>query len=115
LDSKKLAQFIARLSLEKKAEDVIIMDMRELTNISDFFVVCSGDSNVQIKAISDYVFDELKNNKVKIWHVEGKSAANWVLLDLVDVVLHIFKPETREFYGLEKLWGDAKIERMEDQ
>ncbi len=115
MNSEKLARKVALLSLEKKAENVIMMDMRELTNIADFFVMCSGDSDIQIKAISDHIFDELKKQNIKIWHIEGTSSSNWVLVDMVDVVLHIFKPETREFYGLEKLWGDAKIEKMEDK
>jgi len=114
LNSEQLARFIARLSFEKKAEDVIIMDVRELTNIADYFVVCSGDSDVQIRAIADYVCDELKKNSVKIWHIEGKDSSNWVLVDLVDVVFHIFRPEAREFYGLENFWGDATIEKMEE-
>ncbi len=115
LDSEKLSLLIARLSLEKKAENVIIMDLKEITPITDYFVICSGDSDIQVKAICDYIIEELEKENIQIWHVEGHQALNWVLLDLVDVIIHIFRPEVRDFYALEKLWGDAKITKLEDQ
>ncbi len=115
MDSKELAHLIANLSLEKKAEDVLILDLRELTTITDYFVICSGETDIQVKAISDNIIDKLKEQKIKVWHREGYESLNWVLLDLVDVVVHIFRPETRDFYALEKLWGDAEIIKVEDQ
>lgn len=115
LDSEKLSLLIARLSLEKKAEDVIIMELKEITSITDYFVICSGDSDIQVKAICDHIIEELEKENIQIWHVEGHQALNWILLDLVDVVIHIFRPEVREFYALEKLWGDAKITKVGDQ
>jgi ribosome-associated protein len=115
LNSKQLSQFVAKLTLEKKAEQVIIMDLRKITGITDYFVICSGDSDVQVKAICDHIRDQLEKKDIKIWHMEGYQALNWVLIDLVDVVIHIFKPEVRDFYALERLWGDAKITRVEDQ
>jgi len=114
LNSEQLSRFIAELTLEKKAEAVMIMDLRELTSITDYFVICSGDSDIQVKAICDYITEKLEQENLKIWHIEGYQSSNWVLMDLVDVVIHIFKPEVREFYGLEKLWGDAKITKVED-
>jgi len=115
LNSEQLSQFVAELSLEKKAEDVIIMDLREVTSITDYFVICSGDTDAQIKAICDHIREQLEQNDIKIWHVEGYQFLNWVLIDLVDVVIHIFRPEVRDYYGLERLWGDAKTTRVEDQ
>ncbi len=115
MDSKKLAEIIAQLSLEKKAEDVLILDLREITTITDYFIICTGQTDVQVKAISDNIIDKLADQNIKVWHKEGYESLNWVLLDLVDVVVHIFLPEIREFYALEKLWGDAEITRIEDQ
>jgi len=115
LNSEQLSRHIAELSLAKKAENVIIMDLKELTSITDYFVICSADSDIQIKAISDHITEELEKQHIKIWHVEGYQSLTWVLLDLVDVVVHIFRPDVREFYALEKLWGDAKITQVKEQ
>jgi len=115
LKSTELAHLIAQFSLEKKAEDVMILDLRGITTITDFFVICSGDTDHQVKAISDNIIEKLANQKIKVWHREGYESLNWVLLDLVDVVVHIFQPETRDYYSLEKLWGDAEIIKIEDQ
>jgi ribosome-associated protein len=113
LKSPLLAQAVARLALTKKAADVVVMDLRGLTSMTDFFVVCSADSDVQIRAIADAVDDGMITKGVSPWHRESGSS-NWVLLDFVDVVVHIFHRNTRGFYNLEKLWGDAKITRAAD-
>lgn len=115
MNSEQLSQLIAELCLQKKAEQVILMDLREITSITDYFVICSGDSEHQVKAICDHIREQLEQQNIKIWHVEGYQSLSWVLMDLVDVVIHIFQPELREYYALEKLWGDAKITRVEDQ
>jgi ribosome-associated protein len=115
LDSTQLAQTIARLSLDKKAEQVKILDLREITTLTDYFVICNGTSDVQIKTISDYIVEQLKSQKIKAWHVEGLRALNWVLIDFVDVIVHIFMPDVRHFYALEKLWGDAIIIDVNDE
>jgi ribosome-associated protein len=108
-----LAKHIADLALSKKAQDVVIMNLRGLSSVTDFFVVCSGDSDVQIKSIADAVSDGLAQQGIAAWHREVGSP-NWVLLDYVDVVLHVFHKHTRPFYNLEKLWGDAEIKRVKD-
>ncbi len=82
--------------------------------MTDFFVVCSADSDKQVKAVADAVVDGLEEEGVRIWHSEGVSQLRWVLLDYVDVVVHIFQRQVRGFYNLERLWGDAKFERVED-
>ncbi len=116
MESKHLAERIAELSLEKKAANVVIMDLQALTSMTDFFVICTGESNTQVKAISDHIVDKLKKDKNRPLHVEGLSNQEWVLLDYIDVVAHIFQPQKREFYGLERLWGDAEIiEVKEDE
>ena len=92
----------------------MIMDLRKLTDMTDFFVVCSGDSDTQVKAVADAITDGTEKLGSSPWHEEGISNRQWVLIDFVDVVAHVFHKEARRFYGLEKLWGDAKIETMED-
>ena len=114
MTSIELANNAAQLCLDKRASDVIIMDLRGLTSITDCFVICSVDSDIQAKAVSGHIRDELIKEKIKPWHVEGYQSKKWVLLDFVDVVVHIFQPEAREFFGLERLWGDAKIIKIKD-
>ena len=106
---------VAHLSLEKRAEDVVVMDLRGLTSITDYFVICSGASDTQVKAIIEHIEDELRTKKLKPWHREGHSNLQWVILDYVDVVVHVFLPEVRDFYGLERLWGDAEIVKVSDE
>jgi ribosome-associated protein len=115
VQSPELADRIGKLVLEKKAQDVVIMDMRRLISFTDFFIVCSVDTDVQAKAVQEHIEDQLRlQDEVKPWHVEGGSGASWILLDFVDVVVHIFRPEAREYYALEKLWGDAEITSIRD-
>ena len=114
--SEKLSHAVVRGMQEKKASNIVVMDLRGVKNaIADFFVVCSGNSDTQLDAIADsvdeQVYKELNQNP---WHQEGKNNKEWMLLDYVDVVAHIFKKDKREFYALENLWGDAKIEVVED-
>ncbi len=113
--SKTLAKKIARLSLEKKAEDVLLMYLRPLTSMTDYFVICTGTSNTHVKAISDHIIESLKKEKIRPLHVEGYANQEWVLVDYVDVVVHVFQPEKRGFYALERLWGDAKMEAVKDE
>lgn len=104
-----LAQSAARSALAKKASDLVLLDLRELAGVSDFFVIASGSSEVQVKAIADAVEEGLREEHgAKPWHVEGRDGRRWVLLDFVDVVVHVFHERTREYYLLERLWGDAK-------
>ena len=113
--TKRLANQLAKYVLEKKAHNVLIMDLRKITTMTDFFVLCSGDSDVQVKAIVDNVDEKMKKRNLRSWHREGYENLQWVLLDYVDVVLHVFHKDTREFYCLESLWGDAKIETVGDE
>ncbi len=113
--TKTLQRQIADLALSKKAKDVAIMDLRELTSMTDYFVVCTGDSETQVKAIADAVMTGMQERGERAWHVEGLQNLQWVLLDYVDVVVHVFHKDARPFYGLEKLWGDAKVQKITDR
>lgn len=113
MKTQALARSIAKLTLTKKANDVVMMDLRGLTSMADYFVVCSADSDIQVKAIADAVEEGLGKKGIRPWHSEAGSS-NWVLLDFVDVVLHVFHKNLRQFYNLEKLWGDAKMQRVDD-
>ncbi len=95
--------------------DVRILDLRELTSVTDFFVICSGSIDLHVKAISDAIVESLEKKKVKVWHIEGYSALRWVLLDYVDVVIHIFDKDARDYYGLERLWGDAPTQALSEE
>lgn len=111
INSEILSQAIVKGMQEKKAMDIVVLDLRKAKNaVADFFVICSGNSARQLAAIADAI-DEMvfKTVKENPWHVEGKQNKEWMLLDYVTVVAHIFQSERRSFYTLEKLWGDAKI------
>ena len=104
-----LAQDAVRLALEKKASDPVLLDLRELEAVSDFFVIVSAASEVQVKAIVDHLEESLRVARgLKPWHIEGREGRHWMLLDYIDVVVHVFHEKTREYYLLERLWGDAK-------
>ena len=100
-----------RAAEDKKATDLVILDLRRAAGFTDFFVICSGSNQRQIRAIADSVMAALADEDAKPAHVEGYDRSEWVLLDYFDFIVHIFAPETRLFYGLERLWGNA--ERME--
>ncbi|MBC7566735.1 MAG: ribosome silencing factor [Pedobacter sp.] len=95
---------------EKKGNDIVRLDLRELTSsVSDYFIICSANSSTQVKAIADSVEEEIyKNTQTDPWRKEGQETADWIILDYFDIVVHIFKTEKREFYGIEDLWGDAQ-------
>ena len=111
----RLARQAAQLSLEKKAIEVKIFDVSKLTSIADFFVICTGSTDTHVRAIAEHIVDKLREEEIRPWHVEGRERYQWVLIDFVDVVVHVFQPETREYYGLERLWGDAVIEEVHDE
>ncbi|HLP18039.1 MAG TPA: ribosome silencing factor [Bacteroidota bacterium] len=114
MTSKMLAKKIALSALTKKASNIAIMDLRKLTTMTDFFVICSADSDTQVKAIADAIREGAREVGESVWKNEGYSDASWILLDYVNVVAHVFHKQTRDFYNLEKLWGDAKVEYVTD-
>ena len=113
-DSHELARRAGGFALDKRATDVVILDLRGLTSVTDFFVICSGAADIHTKAIAEHIRDGLAESDQKPWHIEGFAYGSWILLDYVDVVVHIFLNDKRDFYGLERLWGDATSERLED-
>ncbi len=116
VSSEKLSETIVKGMQEKKATDIVVMDLRKVKNaVADFFVICSGNSDKQLDAIADSVDEEVyKALKENPWHTEGKNNKEWMLLDYIDVVAHVFRKDRREFYALERLWGDAEIVEIED-
>ncbi len=111
---EQMRDFVVRGMQEKKAQDIVVMDLRKVKNaICDYFILCSGGSDTQIDAISTSIEEEVyKLSKQDPWHKEGKLNREWILLDYVDVVAHVFKKDRREFYDLEQLWGDADIQHI---
>lgn len=99
----------------RKAEDIAVIDLRGIADFSDYFIVCTGNADTQVRALADAVIEGLKSEGHRPWQVEGYDTRKWILIDFVDVVVHIFQPEARKFYGLERLWGDAPIEQIEDE
>ncbi len=115
MTSKNLAKVLANAALSKKAYDITILDLRKLTTMTDYFVVCSVDSDTQARAVADEIKNESLEKGETSVRKEGYSEGRWILLDYMDVVVHVFHKEMREFYNLEKLWGDAKIEYVSDE
>ena len=114
--SGELSRIVVEAVLAKKGLDIVIIDMSSVSDIADYFVVCTGESDLQIKAIVDGVLSEVKEaTGERPYRTEGYDTRNWVLVDFVDVVVHVFDRERREFYNLERLWADAPIERIEDE
>ena len=100
-------QIAVEAALEKKAEDVAVLDLRGLCGITDFFLICSGNSRRQVGAIAESIGTRLRENHVRPDHLEGKGEAEWVLMDYLDFVVHVFTRERRSFYALERIWSDA--------
>lgn len=113
--SKKLCDAIVKGMVEKKAVDILVLDLRKVKNaVADFFIICSGGSDKQLDAITQSIDDEVyKAVKENPWHVEGKNNKEWMLLDYFDVVAHVFRKDKRDFFALEKLWGDAEITEID--
>lgn len=109
-----LARLAGRLALSKKAFDVKILTLKSLSSVCDYFVIASGEADMHVKAIARTIDESLAEEGIKPLHREGLTEGNWILLDYVDVVIHIFQEPTRRFYALEKLWGDAPVEELSD-
>lgn len=114
-ETRQLIDVIAEALLEKKGEDITVLNVRELTTLTDAFVVCHAGSDVQVKALADNVAKSTREQlSEKPWHQEGLEQRRWVILDYVNVVVHIFKKELRSYYALERIWNDAEITKIED-
>jgi ribosome-associated protein len=103
-----LVRRAAHAALSKKAHDLIALDLRDLEGVSDYFFICSAGSDVQVKAVAEAVEEKLREVGARPWHIEGLEGRRWVLLDYVEMVVHVFHQKTREYYMLDRLWGDAR-------
>jgi ribosome-associated protein len=112
--SDELARAAARLTLTKRGEDVVLLDLSGVDAVCDYFVIATGQSEVQVKAIADAVEEGMSKHGRKPWHVEGYEARRWILLDYVDFVVHVFHVRAREYYLLDRLWGDVRREVVAD-
>ncbi len=108
------ARRAAERALERRASDVVVLDLRERSSATDFFVIATGRSDVHARAIADHVLDSAKRDGVRAEHVEGLDEGRWVLLDYIDHVVHVFQPAVRDHYRLESLWGDAPATEIAD-
>ncbi|MFQ6096997.1 MAG: ribosome silencing factor [Armatimonadota bacterium] len=114
-DDDAKARLIAEAASSKRAERPVILDLRGLTPICDYFVICSGRSKVHVRAVTEAIEEAAATAGIRAHHREGGSDAAWVLMDYGDVVVHVFTPETRAYYDLEHLWGDARIVPFEPE
>ncbi len=115
LSALALARTVGQLALSKKGFDVKILKLKTISSVCDYFVIVSGEADIHVKAIANAIFDGLLEAGHKPFHREGLTEGNWVLLDYIDVVVHVFAESTRQFYALEKLWGDAPVESLSDE
>ena len=114
VETEQYVDRIVELIMSKKGEDIIVLDLRDVTSVSDFFIIATGTSTVHVKAIADEIQEKLKaEDRVAPWHVEGYEAQRWILLDFVDIVVHLFDAETRAYYQLENLWKDVESRTIE--
>lgn len=111
-NSRILARAIAQAAYDVKAEDLCVLDLRKISQFADFFVIASGRSDRQVQAICNNIGEELSKKKIKPLGIEGYTTGHWILMDFGSVIVHIFYEETRVFYALEKLWGDAPRARF---
>jgi ribosome-associated protein len=106
-DAAELAHRIVEIASDKKGNDIVLLRTAELTTMADFFVICSGRSDRQVQALAGAIIDELRDDGIRPFGTEGKQSSRWVLIDFGSVIVHVFAPDEREFYGLERLWGKA--------
>jgi ribosome-associated protein len=116
--TKRLATDVARAvraALDKKATDVVVLDLRNTPAFTDHFVLCSGQNPRQVKAIADGIEEAMRAARIRPSHVEGYDRAEWILMDFFSFIVHVFSPQTREFYSLERLWGNAERLEVSDE
>jgi ribosome-associated protein len=113
MTSEELVEAISGYAADRKAQDVVALDLRRIIGYTDYFVICTGRTDRQTKAIADAIHEGMKADHGTLpRRVEGRSEARWILMDYLDVVVHVFTPEMREYYRLEQLWGEAPVSRL---
>ena len=108
------ARRAARAALDKRAGDLVVLDVQRVSSVTDYFLICSGKSTTHLETITDAIRAELRGEGVNVLHAEGVAESGWVLLDYGDVLMHVFLEDTRLYYALERLWGDAPTLSLED-
>lgn len=111
--SQVIARRAAQLCLDNKARDVVMLDLNGVSDMTDYFVIASGTSDTHVRSTAQHVMEELRKEGQRVEHVEGLEQGRWVLLDYVDFVVHVFHPTLRQFYQLERLWGDAEVTQVD--
>ncbi len=114
MDSKELLETVVKAADSKRAEEIVALDVANVSLLADYFVIMQANSERQVKAIADEIEEKVAAAGVQVRDIEGKNAADWVLLDFGDVVVHVFRTETRQFYNLEKLWAEAPLVDVSD-
>ena len=109
MNSQELLELVVKAADSKRAEEIVALDVENVSLLADYCVIMQGGSERQVKAITEAIVEKMHETHQDIKSVEGKDGANWILLDLGDVIVHVFKEETRQFYNLEKLWSDAPL------
>ncbi|MCK5014541.1 MAG: ribosome silencing factor [Candidatus Omnitrophica bacterium] len=113
LTSRKTAKLVAEFASDVKAQDIVILDMRKVVNFCDYFVICSGNTVRQVRAVAEHIDEEFEKLGMSLHFKQGFKASEWVVFDAGDVVIHVFVKDVREFYGLEYLWREAKEVKVE--
>jgi ribosome-associated protein len=115
MNFRNLAKQCAVFALAKKAKVILILDVRKLTSITDYFVICSGGSNVHVRTVVEWIVSKLKGKGIHPLHIEGEKQAQWVLIDYVGVIVHVFYEPIRQFYGLERLWAEGRNVKFQEE
>src|SRR5207253_57915 len=102
------------LAVERKAKDILVLDLRPVSDATDFFLIMSGTSDLHVRSVAEHIIEELRKEGARADHIEGLRGGRWVLVDYIDFVVHVFHPTAREFYQLERLWGDAPTYNISD-
>jgi ribosome-associated protein len=105
---------VGKLARDKNANNICILDLRKLSPVTDYFVVCTAEAEVHVKAVTDHITGKLKEKGISVRHVEGRGNTGWVVIDCFTVIVHVFLAQVREFYSLERLWGDAPVTEIAD-
>ena len=114
IENKKIVNQFVELMQDKKVQDIVILDVKELTSLTDYFILCTSESNPQTKAVMDHIYKNMRANGLRPNNLEDTKTLEWVAMDYFNVVIHIFNKETRGYYQFERLWGDAKIEKIDE-
>ena len=114
IENKKIVNQFVELMQDKKVQDIVILDVKELTSLTDYFILCTSESTPQTKAVMDHIYKNMRANGLRPNNLEDTKTLEWVAMDYFNVVIHIFNQETRDYYQFERLWGDAKIEKIDE-